>query len=285
MRGRKMKLLKTLCCFSLSLALLLTAACSGGESGQPETTTEALSESVVNTVTVTIPEGTSASQIAELLEEKGVCSAQDFLSAVNNPENLSLISENIENADERAFLLEGYLFPDTYEFYLNSSGQSALKRFTDNLNAKLKPEYYDRARALGYTMDEIITIASIIQEEAGNPAEMNDVSSVIHNRLDSYDYPYIQCDVAIVYLERYVKPYFTEEEYEELTYNYNIVSKRRGLPAGAITNPGTAAIEAALYPSDTDYYYFVTDEDGNYYYANTYAGHRENCRKAGIKGY
>ena len=269
----------------LSFALVSMSACSGTKTHEPESETEVYSESAVNTVTVTIPEGTSCSQIAELLEENGVCSAQDFIAAASDPANLSLIPGSIENADERAFLLEGYIFPDTYEFYLNSSGQSALKRFTDNLSSKLKPEYYERAEELGYTMDEIITIASIIQEEAGNPADMNEVSSVIHNRLDSYDYPYIQCDVAIAYLERYVKPYFSEEEYDELTYNYNIVSKKKGLPAGAITNPGVAAIEAALYPADTDYYYFVTDSDGNYYYAVTYSEHCVNCRKAGIQGY
>ena len=280
-----MRHFKTLTCILLCLLFLLAAACSGKGSPEPETQSETYTENTVNTVTVTVPEGTSASQIAVLLEEKGVCSADDFLSAVKDEANLSLIPGSIENADERAFLLEGYLFPDTYEFYLNSSGQAALKRFTDNLNSKLRPEYYERAEELGYTMDEIITIASIIQEEAGNPADMNNVSSVIHNRLDSYDYPYIQCDVAIAYLERYVKPYFTEDEYEEITWNYNIFSKRKGLPAGAITNPGVAAIEAALYPADTDYYYFVTDEDGNYYYAVTYSEHCVNCRKAGIKGY
>ena len=269
----------------LSFALVSLSACSGGKTPEPESETEVYSESALNTVTVTIPEGTSASQIAEILEENGVCSADDFLAAVKDENNLSLIPGSIDNADERAFLLEGYIFPDTYEFYLNSSGQSALKRFTDNLNAKLRPEYYERAEELGYTMDEIITIASIIQEEAGNPADMNEVSSVIHNRLNSYDYPYIQCDVAIAYLEKYVKPYFSEDEYEELTYNYNIVSKKKGLPAGAITNPGTAAIEAALYPADTDYCYFVTDSDGNYYYAVTYSEHCVNCRKAGIAGY
>ena len=280
-----MKHLKTAICILLCLSFLLTAACAGKSQPEPETRTEIYSENALNTVTVTIPEGTSASQIAELLEENGVCSADDFLAAVKDENNLSLIPESIENADERAFLLEGYIFPDTYEFYLNSSGQSALKRFTDNLNTKLKPEYYERAEELGYTMDEIIIIASIIQEEAGNPVNMKDVSSVIHNRLNSYDYPYIQCDVAIAYLERYVKPYFTEEEYEEITWNYNIVSKRKGLPAGAITNPGVAAIEAALYPTDTDYYYFVTDDDSNYYFAETYSQHCVNCRKAGIPGY
>lgn len=280
-----MKHLKTPVCVILCLSFMLASACSGRNTPESETQTEIISESVMNTVTVTVPEGTTCSQIAFLLEEKGVCSAQDFMAAASDPENLPLIPVSIENADERAFLLEGYIFPDTYEFYLNSSGQAALKRFTDNLGSKLKPEYFERAEELGFTMDEIITIASIIQEEAGNPADMNGVSSVIHNRLDSYDYPYIQCDVAIVYLEKYVKPYFSEEEYDELTYNYNIVSKKRGLPAGAITNPGTAAIEAALYPADTDYYYFVTDSDGNYYYAVTYSQHRVNCRKAGIPGY
>lgn len=276
--------LKKLIVIPLALTVILSAAACGSEPAAPEIT-EPVSQSQAITATVTVPEGTSCTQIAQLLEEKGVCSADDFLLAANNPDNLSLLPCSLEETENRAFLLEGYIFPDTYEFYLNCSGQAALERFLDNTKLKIKQSYIERAKELGYTMDEIIIIASIIQEEAGNPKNMNDVSSVIHNRLESRDYPYIQCDVAIRYLEDYIKPYFSQDEYSTICQNYNIVSKRKGLPAGAITNPGTAAIEAALWPADTDYFYFVTDSDGNYYFAETYSEHCKNCRTAGIKGY
>ncbi len=267
----------------ISALLLLLCAC-GKETNLPFTEpTETPAPS--NTVTVTVPEGTNCIQIAELLEEKGVCTGDDFIAAVNDPENLALLDVPFEHDEKRTYLLEGYVFPDTYEFYLNSTGAAALKRFLQNANSKLTAGYAERAAELGYTMDEIIRIASIIQEEAGNPANMPGVSSVIHNRLNSPDYPYLECDVAVKYLENYVHPYFSEQEFDEFRMLYNINGKRRGLPAGPITNPGTDAIEAALYPDETPYFFFVTDAEENYYFAETYAEHCDNCHIAGIKGY
>ncbi len=274
--------LRFFCCAVLFLCLLLMAACGGsGDTAEPG----ASAPSAPLTVTVAVPEGTCSTQIASLLEENGVCAASEFLSAVNNPENLALLPVTLTEQDERAFLLEGYIFPDTYEFYTDCSGQAALERFLENTRVKLTQTYQTRAEELGFTMDEVLSIASIIQEEAGNPVNMPMVSSVIHNRLQSSRYPYLQCDVAIRYLEDYVKPYFSPEQYDTITYAYNINSKRKGLPAGPITNPGTDAIEAALYPADSDYYFFVTDSEENYYYAETWEGHKQNCHTAGIAGY
>lgn len=232
-------------------------------------------------VRVTFPEGSTVSQIAVLLEENGVCSAADFMAEADNPLNLEGFAFSIPNPQERAFLLEGYLFPDTYEFYRNESASSAIKRFLKNSQAKLSDDVVRRSEELGYTVDEILTLASIVQEEAGDPAEMGKVSSVIHNRLSSKRYPKLQCDVATFYLRDYVKPYKTEQEYEALKELYNTYNCN-GLPAGPITNSGIEAVNAALYPDDTDYYFFVTDSDGAYYYAETWAEHLENCDIAGI---
>lgn len=234
-----------------------------------------------NVVRVTFPEGSTVSQIAQLLEENGVCSAAEFMAAANDPLSNEGYGFVISNPEERAFLFEGYVFPDTYEFYRNESASAALARFLKNTQTKIDEEVLYRCDELGYSVDEILTIASIIQEEAGNPAEMGKVSSVIHNRLDSSRFPKLQCDVATFYLRDYVKPYVDEARYEELTDLYNTYNCE-GLPAGPITNVGMDAINAALYPEDTDYYYFVTDSDGNYLYAETWSGHLENCDIAGI---
>ncbi len=222
------------------------------------------------TVRLTVPEGYTAYQIAVLLEEKGVCSKEDFLEAVNNPSE-NIFSDEIENAQERPFLLEGYLFPDTYDFYVGESAQAALGRFLSNMSKKLKPEDYERAEELGYTMDEIITIASLIQEEAGRPAQDAKVASVIYNRLNSKDFPRLQLNVSFEYLDKSVEPIFPQarENYDELYNTY----KRQGLPAGPIANPGRSCIEAALHPAETDYYFFLTDKDMNYYYSKTKAEH------------
>ena len=205
----------------------------------------------------------------------------DFMAEADNPLNLEGFAFSIPNPQERAFLLEGYLFPDTYEFYRNESASSAIRRFLKNTQSKLTDEVARRCEELGYTVDEILTLASIVQEEAGDPAEMGKVSSVIHNRLSSKSYPKLQCDVATFYLRDYVKPHKTEQEYEALTELYNTYNCK-GLPAGPITNSGMDAVNAALYPDDTDYYFFVTDSGGAYYYAETWAEHLENCDTAGI---
>ena len=257
------------------LSVFALSSCTAGRGNdEPVQTTS-------NVVRVTFPEGSTVSQIAVLLEQNGVCSAADFMSEADNPLNLEGFAFSIPNPQERAFLLEGYLFPDTYEFYRNESAASAIKRFLKNTQAKLTDEVAQRCEELGYTVDEILTLASIVQEEAGDPAEMGKVSSVIHNRLSSKSYPKLQCDVATFYLRDYVKPYKTEQEYEALTELYNTYNCY-GLPAGPITNSGMDAVNAALYPEDTDYYFFVTDTDGAYYYAETWAEHLENCDIAGI---
>lgn len=259
-----------------AMLVFCLASCSFIGKKEPEPTEPTTS----HTVRVTFPEGTTVSQVALLLEENGVCSASEFMAEANNPLNIGDYGFEIPNPEERAFLFEGYVFPDTYEFYRNESASAALSRFLKNTQLKLEG-IGARCDELGYTVDEILTIASIIQEEAGNPAEMGKVSSVIHNRLDSKRFPKLQCDVATFYLRDYVKPYVDEARYEDLVELYNTYNCE-GLPAGAITNPGMNAINAALYPENTDYYYFVTDSDGNYLYAETWKKHLDNCDAAGI---
>lgn len=266
----------TLILFVLAVALSFSS-CSIIREEKPPATEPV----TVNTVRVTFPEGSTVSQIAQLLEKNNVCSAEEFMLQANNSGLLEEYDFDIPNSDERAFLLEGYLFPDTYDFYIDEGAEKAISRFLKNTQAKLDDEILSRCDDLGYTADEILALASIIQEEAGNPAEMGKVSSVIHNRLNSSNFPRLQCDVATFYLRDYVKPYIDEEKYEPLIDLYNTYNCN-GLPAGPITNSGMDAINAALYPDDTDYYYFVTDSNGNYLYASTWNEHLDNCDIAGV---
>lgn len=269
--------LKSIAAVLLAAVMMLTvSACSVGN--DKPTNTEPTTS---NVVTVTFPEGSTVTQIAEKLEENGVCYAADFISAANDPLNLEGFPFEISNPEERAFLLEGYIFPDTYEFYRNESASSAIKRFLKNSQAKFTEDILERCNELGYTLDEILTLASIIQEEAGDPAEMYTVSSVLHNRLNSRRFPKLQCDAASFYLRDYVKPYVSEERYAELVELYNTYNCE-GLPVGPITNSGIDAVMAALYPEETDYYYFITDSEGDYHYAETWAEHVANCDAAGI---
>ncbi len=273
-----MKTAKRIVAGLIAFVMVITAsACTVSNKTKPVKAQSTTS----NVVRVTFPEGSTVTQIAKKLEENGVCSASDFISAANDPMNLEGFSFVIPNPDERAFLLEGYIFPDTYEFYRNESATSAIKRFLKNSEAKFTGEIRERCEELGYTLDEILTLASIIQEEAGDPDEMYKVSSVLHNRLDNSRFPKLQCDAATFYLRDYVELYVSEERYAELVELYNTY-KCEALPAGPITNSGIDAVMAALYPEETDYYFFITDGEGEYHYAETWAEHVANCDAAGI---
>lgn len=233
------------------------------------------------TVKITFPEGHNVLQVAQLLEQNGVCNAGEFMElARETPENFAF-AEGIKNSQSRVFALEGYIFPDTYDFYVGESAQNALMRFLKNMSSKITQEDIDRATELGYTIDDIITLASIIQSEAGELAEMKKVSSVFHNRLNS-PYNKLESDVTVLYIKEKLASIMPDQETKDQYYKFYNTYSISGLPVGAICNPGRDAITAALYPDMTDYYFFVTDKnDGSYYYARTYEEHRKNCKIAG----
>ncbi len=285
--NRKKKV-KALPVVIIALVVLLCGAFTGAflfkdnirDLVKPTTT---VPEKPTNVVTVTFPEGYTIYQMGMLLEEKGVCSKDDFYRAANSP----VEGIEIANPEERAFLLEGYLFPDTYEFYLDEDPQSVVGRFIDNYNKKITPEIKQKAADLGYTMDEMLTLASIIQKECDfGIEECKNVSSVFHNRLKNSRETYLGSDVTYFYLKN-MADYLGGSDSERfdflLTQYYTYNKYRKGLPTGAICNPGIKAITAAVEPADTDYYYFLTDETATkFYYAETYSQHLANGKKAGI---
>ena len=235
-------------------------------------------EDIIRTVRVTFPEGWTLREIAARLEENGVCAASDFMALTTDKEYLATLNYKIfEGMDTEnvAFYLEGFVFPDTYDFYKGESAQMALSRFLKNADKRITEEHMKRAEELGYTMSEIIALASIIQEEASDPKEMPYVSSVLHNRLNSPSYGKLQCDVSIHYVNDNItdSPYL-EGDTSGFAEHYNTY-KCDGLPAGPICNPGLAAIEAALHPAETDYFFFFTDADWNYYYNHDYSTHQK----------
>ena len=267
----------------LLLTLTLLCACTDENSKTPseEVTTESL------TVRVTFPEGLTLVQIAEKLQESDVCNASRFIELTNDMTYIQSLPysfiDGIESKEERPYILEGYIFPDTYDFYRGESAEKALSRFLENTERKLTAEYRQRAEEMGFTLDEIITLASIIQEESYTNASAKNVASVLHNRLKSPYFSRLQCDVTVHYIRDYVSGSEYLSNTDSYSEKYNTY-KCYGLPLGAISNPGIACIEAALYPAETNYYYFVTDSSWNYYYASTYAQHKINCKNVGIKG-
>lgn len=241
-------------------------------------------EAAKDVVTVNFYEGMTVREIAARLEENGVCGYDEFMEAVNT-ETFEYEFESLMGKSENIYIKwEGYLFPDTYEFYINSTPRSVIVKFVDNFNNKFTSEYYQRMQELGMTLDEVITLASVIQSEAAYMSDMKIVSSVFHNRLaPGSGLPYLQSDVTYFYYTENIEPFVEDEELSEtyLYSYYTYTDYKAGLPVGPICNPGLNAIKAALYPDDTNYYYFVTDLEGNFYFAKTLAEHEANIIKAG----
>lgn len=233
------------------------------------------------TVKLTFPEGWSIEQIADKLEKYEVCSKTAFLQTIQKidfSENYEFL-KSIDNRDKRHRVLEGFMFPDTYEFYIGESPSSVVKRFLDNFNSKWTAEYAKKAKELGYTADQIVILASIIEREAFSKEQMSSISSVLHNRLNNPGvYPTLQCDASTSYLQDFVKPNCTASEYITYVQNYDTYLCYR-FPAGAIANPGINALKAALYPEKTNYNYFQHDKNGTIYYAVTASQHRTNTEK------
>ena len=237
------------------------------------------------TVTLTFPEGFTIDQIAQKLETNKVCSGASFittLQTVDFSSEYSFIS-NISNPDARFRKLEGYLYPDTYEFYIGETASSVARKFLDNFKNRWTDEYADIAAERGVSVDDVMTMASILQKEAATDEQMPVIASILYNRLaKSATFPWLQCDSTETYLNETIKPTLTSsmedtEKYLAFRDNYDTYSKECvGLPVGPIGNPGDAAINAALNPKDTDYYYFRHDNKGGVYYASTFAEHEQN---------
>ena len=244
-----------------------------------------------NTVSVTIPEGYTVDKIAKLLEKNNVCTTADFYDALLH-ENFSYdffagIPDSSDGGvyEGRIYRLEGYLFPDTYEFYTESSGKTVIDKLLSNFDSKVTPAMRSAMQAKGLKLDDVVIMASIAQKEAVTTEEMPKVTRVLYNRLNS-DYTRLECDSTSGYVADLL-PTVAGQEIVSTAYN---TYKRYGLPAGAICNPGEDAIKAAIYPSEDAYiaecYFFANDTKGNTYYSKTYAQHVATCRKykIGIHG-
>ena len=247
------------------------------------------------TVRVTIPEGTTAIAIAQKMEAAGLCSAEDFLKEANEGDfsKYTFWQYVPDDAPDRFMKCEGYLFPDTYEFLKDDTVHNYVATFYAQFDAQITEEMYAELEKQAMTLPELITLASFVQEEAGNRQDSN-VAQVFRNRLaDGSPYPrlqsntssHIQSDDDNNYLWNWVAPYYGgwDKIPENIVAAYDTYSCT-GLPAGPISNPGLAAIKAALTPEPDEAaknaYFFVTDLKGSYYYAHTLSEHNANCKTA-----
>ncbi len=231
------------------------------------------------TVSLVFPEGWTIYQIIDKLSEYNVCSKEHLITAVKGSSYEYGFISAIPKNTPRTLTLEGYFFPDTYEFFENSDANSVIRKFLSNFENKWNDEYEQKRIALGLTVDEVIIIASIIQREAANTEQMSLVSSVIHNRLDRpVSWPTLGCVSTSDYISKYVASNVSASESIIFAEAYD-TDVNRGLPPGPICNPGTDAIEAALSPQSTNYFYFCHDKYGEIYMASTQAEFDSNMLK------
>ncbi len=229
----------------------------------------------------TVPEGKNIRGIAEIVENAGACTAKEFLIAADSYDyDFDFIDElKKRNQDIIAYKLEGYLFPATYEFRADTV--TAKEVVTEMLRAfsnYVTDDIITKANEKGLSVNELITFASVIQAEAFSVESMANISSVFWNRLNSAELRQLQSDPTTTY----AKALKDLNNYSDAMYNAYDTYSCIGLPIAPTNSPGLDVIDAVLNPSDTDYYYFVTDDEGNFYYNKTYNEHVKTCYAIGL---
>lgn len=205
------------------------------------------------TISVTIPEGFTMHQIFLRLEENNVCSYEELMDAAANYSYNYDFLEGIEQGDPKR--LEGFLFPDTYEFYVGMQASSAINKLLENFHYKMSEELISKMQTMGLDIRTVVNMASLIEREAANDNERPFIASVIYNRL-AIGMP-LGIDASILYLHPDHEGAPTGEMLaEESGYNTRL---NVGLPPTPISNPGLASIQAVLNPESTGYYYYALD--------------------------
>ena len=225
-----------------------------------------MSSATKGEVTLTIPEGYTVSQIFQLLEDNGVSTVEDLEEQAANHDYAFSFLQDIPLGDPNR--LEGYLYPDTYTFNTPHSALYAINKMLVNFDARFTEELRSQVEETGYTIREILTIASLIERETDG-TDRDRIASVIYNRLDNPDagtQGYLQIDATLSYINGGKVPTNADREIDS-PYNTYLY---KGLPPGPIANPGMESIQAALNPADTDYFYYALGDDEVHHYFRTY---------------
>ncbi len=230
----------------------------------PSQALEVLARGKAVSYPVTIPEGYTFRQIAGLLDEKRLGDLDRFLELASDPGFSRSLGVPADS-------LEGFLFPDTYSWPRGLSEEEILGRMVAKYRSVFNGERMERAREIGMTELEVVTLASIIEKETGAPEERDLVSAVFHNRLKK-GYR-LQTDPTVIYGIENFDGNLTKSHLRE-DHPYNTYT-RSGLPVGPIANPGEASLLAALYPAEVDYLYFVARGDGTHVFSSTLMEHNK----------
>jgi UPF0755 protein len=228
-----------------------------------------ITEGMIVTNKITIPEGWTIDQIGDYLEKNTVISKSDFLIATRKEYGYEFLKERPAGSD-----LEGYLYPDTYILDATPTADEVIKKMLDNFDLKYTDAIRTKAKSSNMTGYEIVTLASVVEREVANTADRKIVAGIFLNRLNN-DMPLESC-ATIQYILKENKKQFTYEETRTPSlYNTYL---NVGLPKGPIGNPSIESIEAVLAPEKTSYFYFLTGNDGKTYFSTTLDEH--NTKKA-----
>lgn len=221
------------------------------------------SESSLNIVNFTVPEGYTIEDIGEKLEDEGICSKEDFILAVKEYELPNYVKVN----SEKKYNLEGYLFPDTYLINIGETPKDIITKMISRFEEMFKKAMAEtNITVKDEDIETVITIASMIEKEARLDSERPLISSVIMNRLN--DGMMLQIDASVIYaLGEHVDIVLYEHLEVDSPYN---TYKNYGLPVGPISNPGLESIKASLKPEDTDYLFYVLQDNESHYFTNSY---------------
>lgn len=242
-------------------------------------------QNLLETVRITFPEGTNVFQIGEALEEISLCTRDEFLDALEHHDFAVGFIGDVSDDPLKLVRLEGFLFPDTYEFYIDEDVDSIILRMLENFRDRvLTPEHLSALEERGWTLDQWAALASIIQKESFTVEEMYNVASVFAARLaEDSPYPKLESNTTSDFISDWILPWSDGEPDPEQLAAYDTYD-REGLPIGAICGAGADAFDAALHPErntlDGVYYFFVTDVEYNYYYGKTFQEHLNNIDRA-----
>lgn len=216
----------------------------------------------------TIPEGLRMYEVVERCVTSGLGSMERYVHLLNDARFISTLGLDLSS-------LEGYLFPETYHFAPGTSEEVVLRTMVEQLQAHLTPKLLEAAQKHGLTQHELVTLASIIQMEAGNEAEMPRIAAVFHNRLRRN--MRLQSDPTVIYaLEDFDGNLTRAHLHKYHPYNTYTIS---GLPPGPIACPGNAALHAAAFPADDDALYFVATKQGGHHFSRTLREHNNAVRR------
>lgn len=226
-------------------------------------------------IKITIPEGYTLAQIAQTLADADLCTADEFYGALDP----SLYDYRfLVGIPEREARMEGYLFPATYDIIPGMAAKDIVNLMLKTFDENFTDTYYARAKELGFTVDEVVTFASIIERETNADTERAKVAGVFYNRLE-INMPLESC-ATVQYILGENKPVLSVED-TQIDSPYNTY-RNYGLPIGPIASPGAECLKAVLYPEDTDAFFFVLGADGEHIFSVTYEEHVQAMEASGL---